>query len=84
MGDTPLEWLERESPHSKVLVKMDKEFYSHLKEVAKNGQTSLSQMIRYVLAVETGREAPREQEMVPKRELSSLLLVPPLKGRIGE
>lgn len=59
-GDKPLEWLERESPLNKVVVKMDKEFHAYLKQVAKDRQTNLSSLIRYVLAVDTGYEAPQD------------------------
>ncbi len=59
-GDKPLEWLERQSDRNNVLIKMDKEFHKHLKEVAKDRQTSVAQMIRYVMAVDTGYKAPRD------------------------
>ena len=41
---------------------VDSEFLEHLKSVAKDRQTSVSQMLRYVMAVETGYKAPQEWE----------------------
>ena len=59
-GDKPLEWLERPSSKKSFQWTIEPEFLSHLKAVAKDRQTSVSQMLRYVMAVETGYKAPVE------------------------
>ena len=59
-GDKPLEWLERTKQSSKFAWNVEPDFLAHLKEVAKDRQTSVSQMLRYVMAVETGYKAPRD------------------------
>ena len=57
-GDKPIEWLEREADLQKVVIKMDRDFHAHLKQVAKDRQTSVSGLIRYVLSMDTGWKAP--------------------------
>ena len=59
-GDKPIEWMERTKHDTKFAWNIVKRFLSHLKSVAKDRQTSVSQMLRYVMAVETGYKAPVE------------------------
>jgi len=59
-GDKPLEWLERQPTHKNIHWTITPEFHEHLKKVARNRQTSFNQMLRYVMAVDTGYEAPEE------------------------
>ena len=59
-GDKPIEWLERARHSSRFAWNVEPDFLNHLKEVARDRQTSVSQMLRYVMAVETGYKAPVE------------------------
>ena len=59
-GDKPLAWLDRKSENKKFMWTVEPEFLEHLKVVARDRQTSLSAMMRYVMAVETGYKAPKD------------------------
>ena len=59
-GDKPIEWLEREPKGKNFSWMVEPHFLAHLRAVAKDRQTSVSQMLRYVMAVETGYKAPVE------------------------
>ena len=56
----PLEWLERKSDKKNFLWTLEPSFLEHLKEVAKDRQTSVSQMLRYEMARLTDYKAPRD------------------------
>ena len=59
-GDKPLEWIGRAEGKKSFPWMVEPHFLAHLKAVAKDRQTSVSQMLRYVMAVETGYKAPVE------------------------
>ena len=59
-GDKPLDWLERDAGNKHFNWMVEPHFLAHLKEVAKDRQTSVSQMLRYVMAMDTGYKAPKE------------------------
>lgn len=56
----PIEWLERDGGNKHFNWMVEPDFLAHLKEVAKDRQTNVSAMLRYVMAVETGYKAPKE------------------------
>ena len=56
----PVEGKERERKGNAFQLVLEPDFLTHLKEVAKDRQTSVSQMLRYVMAVETGYKASKE------------------------
>ena len=58
--DKPIEWLERDAGNKHFNWMVEPHFLEHLKSVAKDRQTNVSAMLRYVMAVETGYKAPVE------------------------